>query len=243
MSTYVFVHGAWHGAWCWHKVVPRLTKAGHTVFAPDLPSLGRDRTPVADVSLASWAESICRIVDAASEPVTLVGHSRGGIIISEVAERRPHKVAALVYLSAFLLRDGQSLLQVAQSHAGSLVLPNLVIAPDETSMTVKEDVLKEAFYGECSEEDVTLARMLLAPEPTAPAATPIHVTEARFGSVPRIYIECLRDRAIPLSLQRQMHASVPCHKVVAIDTDHSPFFSSPDALVDHLIVSGVVGAA
>jgi pimeloyl-ACP methyl ester carboxylesterase len=243
MSTYVFVHGAWHGAWCWHKVVPKLTRTGHAVFAPDLASLGRDKTPIADVSLASWAENICRIVDDASEPVTLVGHSRGGIIISEVAERRPTKVAALVYLTAFLLRDGESLLQVAQSDADSLVLPNLVIASDETSMTVKEDVLKEAFYGECSEEDVTLARMLLAPEATAPAATPIHVTEAKFGTVPRIYIECLRDRAISLALQRRMHANLPCQKVVALDTDHSPFFSRPDALVEHLITLGVVGAA
>jgi pimeloyl-ACP methyl ester carboxylesterase len=49
MSTFVLVHGAWHGAWCWYKVVPRLRQAGHEVIAPDLPSLGRDRTPVAEI--------------------------------------------------------------------------------------------------------------------------------------------------------------------------------------------------
>ena len=64
MSTFLLIHGAWHGAWCWHKLVPRLEKFGHTVIAPDLPSLGRDRTPVNRVSLATWRESVCRIVDS-----------------------------------------------------------------------------------------------------------------------------------------------------------------------------------
>jgi len=58
MSTYVMVHGAWHGAWCWYKVVPLLQRAGHTVVAPDLPSLGRDRTPMGEVSLATWVDHI-----------------------------------------------------------------------------------------------------------------------------------------------------------------------------------------
>ena len=109
MNTFVMVHGAWHGAWCWYKLVPLLQSAGHTVIAPDLPSLGMDRTPLSQVSLDTWVEHICHVVDTASEPVVLVGHSRGGIIISEVAERRSDKIALLVYLAAYLLRDGESL--------------------------------------------------------------------------------------------------------------------------------------
>jgi len=245
MSTYVLVHGAWHGAWCWYRIVPRLTRAGHTVFAPDLPSLGRDRTPIAAVSLATWADSICGVIDAASEPVTLVGHSRGGIVISEVAERRPTKVAMLVYLTAFLLRDGESVPQVVQdaAYAASLLTANLVMAPDQTSMTIKESAVKDAFYGESPDEDVALAKMLLAPEATVPGATPVHLTEHGFGRVPRVYIECLRDRAIPLALQRKMYANLPCHKVFSIDTDHSPFFSAPDKLVEHLMALTIVGTA
>jgi len=235
MSTFVFVHGAWHGAWCWYKVVSRLQRQGQTVFAPDLASLGRDRTPLAEVSLAGWAESICKIVDAAAEPVVLIGHSRGGIVISEVAERRPRKVAALVYLTAFLLRDGEALLPVAQSDDTGLVLPNLIVASDQSYTTVNEEAVRAVFYGESPDEDVVLAKALLAPEALAPSVTPIHITEANFGRVPRIYIECLRDRAIPLALQRRMHTGVPCEKVVSLDTDHSPFFSMPDVLIEQLI--------
>ena len=94
MSTYLLIHGAWHGAWCWYKVIPRLERAGHRVVAPDLPSLGIDRTPVAQISLDTWTDSICGLLDAQDEPVILVGHSRGGILISQAAEKRPEKIVS-----------------------------------------------------------------------------------------------------------------------------------------------------
>ena len=235
------VHGAWHGAWCWYKLVPLLQSAGHTVIAPDLPSLGIDRTPLSQVSLDTWVEHICHVVDTASEPVVLVGHSRGGIIISEVAERRSDKIALLVYLAAYLLRDGESLLPVAQSDGSSLVFPNLVVSEDQTFATIKPQAIKEVFYADCFAEDVTLAAMLLAPEALAPAVTPIHVTAGRFGRVPRTYIECLHDKVIPLALQRQMQSKLPCENVVSIDSDHSPFFSAPQKLTEILTGLAVIG--
>ena len=235
MSTYIFVHGAWHGGWCWYKVVPLLERAGHRVLAPDLPSLGKDKTPVSEVSLALWAEHLCRLLEAEREPAVLVGHSRGGIVISEAAERRPDKVQTLVYLSAFLLRSGESLLQVANEDQTSLVLPNLVVADDQGSCTVREEALRDAFYADCPDEDVTLAKLCLAPEPMAPLATPVSVTDEHFGRVPRVYIECLQDRAIPPALQKRMYTAMPCQKVITMDTSHSPFFSAPQALVDHLV--------
>lgn len=235
MSTYVLIHGSWHGGWCWYKIIPLLEQAGHTVIAPDLPSLGKDKTPSAGISLESWTKNILQILDAQPEPSIVVGHSRGGILISQAAEQRPDKVKKLVYLAAFLLRDGESLLQVAQAHGPSPVLANLVMSADQRSVTVKEEVIKEVFYEECSAEDVALARLLLAPEPLAPLATPIHVTEAHFGRVPRVYIECRRDKALPLDLQRKMYTTLPCQQVISMDTDHSPFFSRPEELARHLL--------
>jgi pimeloyl-ACP methyl ester carboxylesterase len=230
MSTFLLVHGAWHGAWCWHKIMSRLEKMGHTVIAPDLPALGRDRTPVNRVSLATWREHVCRIVDSVPEPVILVGHSRGGIVISEVAEHRPQRVRMLVYLTAFLLRDGESLFDLAGSDETSLVPRNMVMSEDKSSSTIREEALRDAFYGECSDDDVALARLCLQAEPTVPLATPVHITDANYGSVSRVYIECLRDKAMVLALARRMQAGLPCDRVLALDTDHSPFFSRPDEL-------------
>lgn len=234
MSTFVLVHGSWHGAWCWYKVIPRLERLGHRVIAPDLPSLGRDKTPVSDVSLRLWTDSICRVLDAETEPVVLVGHSRGGVVISEVAESRPEKVELLVYLCAFLVRTGESLMQVAETDGASLVRPSLLLFQEQGHATVREENVRELFYGDCGDDDVALARLLLQPEALAPLGTPIQTTEERFGRIPRVYIECLRDKAISASVQKQMYTAVPCERVISMDTDHSPFFSAPDQLVGHL---------
>ena len=144
----------------------------------------------------------------------------------------------LIYLAAFLLRNGESLLQVAQEDGMSLVLPNLVMAEDQSSATVQEAALKEVFYGGCSEEDIALARLLLMPEALAPLATPIRITEGNFGRVPRVYIECLRDNALPPALQKKMYTALPCQQVISLDTDHSPFFSAPEELGTHLLSLG-----
>jgi len=238
MATYVLIHGAWHGSWCWDKVVPLLQKKGHKVEAPDLPGHGKDKTPIREVSLQAYADRVCKILDAQSEPVILLGHSMGGIVISQTAEYRPEKIKTLVYLTAFLLQNGEFLLQVAGGDTEALVLPNLVMAEDQSFATVKEEAIKQVFYGDCSDEDVARAKKLLVPQAAAPFGTPINITEKNFGRIPRVYIECLRDKAISPSVQKKMYNTLPCRKVVTLDTSHSPFFSAPEALVGHLVSLG-----
>jgi pimeloyl-ACP methyl ester carboxylesterase len=235
MSTFVLVHGSWHGAWCWYKVIPRLEAAGHRVIAPDLPSLGRDKTPVTEIGPHTWADRICEILDAQAEPVVLVGHSRGGIVISQAGEARPHMVRALVYLAAFLLEDGQSIAGAVGLTPDSDLSSNFIMDDATGSSTVREEALRDLFYASCSEEDVMLARLSLQPEAMGPLATPIHTTPDNFGRIPRVYIECLRDNAVLPALQKQMYGPLPCERVMSIDTDHSPFFSAPEALTRHLI--------
>lgn len=231
----MLIHGAWHGGWCWHKVLARLRKAGQRAAAPDLPSLGRDRTPLQLVSLQTWTESVCRALDAEAEPVILVGHSRAGAVISQAAEARPEKIRTLVYLAGYLLADGECVSDKAKEDRQSLVGPNMQLSQDRRSWILGDAALRAALYGECSDEDVVLAQALLAPEAVGPLKTPIRVSEARFGRVPRVYIECLRDRAVSLCEQRKMVSAMPCRQVISMDTDHSPFFSAPDELAQHLL--------
>jgi len=235
MATYVLIHGAWHGSWCWDKVVHLLKGKGHKVEAPDLPGHGKDPTPIQNVSLQAYVDRVCKVLDAQSEPVILVGHSMGGIVISQAAEYRPERIKTLIYLTAFLLQNGEFLLQIAQGDTEGLVLPNLIMAEDQSHATVKEEALKEAFYGDCSDEDVARAKSLLVPQAAAPFATPISITEKNFGRIPRIYIECLRDKAISPSIQKKMYTALPCRRVITMDTSHSPFFSAPETLATHLI--------
>jgi pimeloyl-ACP methyl ester carboxylesterase len=235
MATFVLVHGAWHGAWCWHRIVARLQRASHRVMAPDLLSLGIDCTPPGSVTLRSWTDQIAALVESSNEPIVLVGHSRGGIVLSEVAERIPERIRVLVYVTAFLLENGRSLRDSTAEQPESLVPPAMMVADDHQTATVRDSALREAFYGRCSDEDVALARSLLKPEPLAPLATPVRITAARFGRVPRVYVECTDDRAITYAAQRKMQSALPCSERVTLESDHSPFFSCPDELAGALL--------
>ncbi len=240
MSTYLLIHGAWHGGWCWDKVVPIMEKAGHKVEAPDLPGHGEDKTPIQEVSLQAYADIVCRAVDAQPDKVILVGHSMGGIVITQAAEYRPEKIETLVYLTAFLPRNGESLFQLSGGDTEALIGSNLSMAGDG-SCTVKDEVIKEGFYGDCSSEDVARAKSLLVPQAVASFATPVSTTEEGFGRIPRVYIECLRDKAISPSVQKRMHTALPCRKVISMNTSHSPFFSAPEELAGHLMSLGLSG--
>ena len=185
MSTYVLVHGAWHGGWYWHKVVPLLEKEGHKVEAPDLPGHGKDKTPISEITLEAYAQSICRVLDAQSEPVILVGHSMAGKVITQAAEYRPERIKMLVYVTAFLEPSGEALGQDTES----LLMPNLILSEDQSYFTLGADTIKDIVYADCSDEDLALAKSLMVPQAAAPLMTPQKTTEQNFGRVPRVYIE------------------------------------------------------
>jgi len=234
VTTFVLIHGAWHGAWCWRKLAPLLESAGHTVVAPDLPSMGTDRTDPANVTLDSWARFGADLVTRQPEPVVLVGHSRGGIVVSQVAELVPERISRLVYLTGFLLPAGRSLVDAARADEASLVTANMIPAEGGITCTVRTEALRDAFFGRCTVPDYEFALQNLSPEPLKPLVTPLKLSAQRFGSVPRTYIECLEDRAITLPAQRRMQAALPCDTVHSLDADHSPFFSRAPELA-HLL--------
>jgi hypothetical protein len=149
-------------------------------------------------------------------------------MITQAAEQRPRMIRVLVYLTAFLLRNGERCVDMHDPE--SLARGNLVLSKDEGN-----ERGKEVFYNDCSDEDIAWAQSLLVPAPLQIAFTPVATTEKNFGRVPRYYIECLRDRAITHSCQRRMYMALPCERVFTLDTSHSPFLSAPQALVDHLL--------
>jgi pimeloyl-ACP methyl ester carboxylesterase len=235
MSTFVLIHGAWHGAWCWYKVANNLQNQGHKVIVPDLPALGIDRTPLHSTSLEAYADRICEVLSSCDEAVTLVGHSMGGIAITQAAEKMPQKIKTLVYLTAFLLPNGRNLIEEAQSDSKAELLPNLIFSNDQSSATIKPESIRTTLYADCSSSDIALAQSLLVPQAVLPLATPVRTTAARWGSIPRVYIECTDDRAISLSTQRSMYTQVPCERILSIKSGHSPFLSMPDIVTKHLL--------
>ena len=227
---FVLIAGAWHGAWCWEKVAPLLEAQGHHVVAPELPATGADPTDPKLVTLDGWARFVAGIIEHQPEPVTLVGHSRGGIVISRAAELVPERLRQLVYVSAYLLPAGKSLAESARADVESLVPPNMIPAVGGVTCSLRAAVIREALFGQCTDADYEYAFARMSPEPLKPLVTPLKVTAQRFGRVPRAYVECLQDRTVTLAAQRLMQADLPCDPVFTIDSDHSPFLSHPQEL-------------
>ena len=234
MATFILVHGSMHGRWCWHKLVPLLEAQGHRVLAPDLPGMGEDPTPLSEVTMSTWAECIARLSREAGEQVILVGHSRGGTVISEAAELAPQSILGLVYLAALLLPAGQKAFEAAVTEEARNAVETGQGASDGLSLRVEPEAARALFYNRASPEDAIWASERLCPEPLAPNVVPLTVTRERWGRLPRAYIECLDDRAVPIELQRAMQAALPCDPVVTMDSDHSPFLCEPRALAAHL---------
>lgn len=237
MATVLLVHGAWHGSWCWDKVAFLLHDAGHNPIVLDLPGRAGDPAQVVELNLRRYAERVCQVAALQPEPVTVVGHSMGGVVISQAAEYRPRLFRTLIYLAAFLPTSGQSLIGISQSDGTGLVRPNLV--PDTPApgyLWFQEGAsFRDIFYHDCSEADVRRATAMLVPEPSRPSVEPVQLSDGSFGSVPRMYIECLQDAAIPIALQRQMQQAMPCSGVRSLDTSHSPFLAAPGELVDAML--------
>jgi pimeloyl-ACP methyl ester carboxylesterase len=235
MATFVLIHGAWHGAWCWHKLTPLIEASGARVIAPDLPSMGADVTPPEVITLDYWARFIVDLIAHEPEPVTLVAHSRGGVIASRVAEIAPDHVARLVYVAAYLLPARGTVAAEARADAGSSIAANMISAASGVTCTVRREALRELFYNNCGDADFEFARDRLSPEPLKPLVTSLDITPARFGRVPRAYIETSLDRVISPAAQKRMVAALPCDPVLTLETDHSPFLSQPEPLARMLI--------
>jgi len=191
-------------------------------------------TPAASVTLKSYADRICQIAGARSDPVILLGHSMGGVAITQAAENCPDKIRALVYLSAVLPRNGDSLTTWAKQDKESMVNPSTTYPVADGVIGFKPQYIREAFYAECADDDIAFAQSRLVAQSTEPFGAPVLTTAERWGRIPRYYIECARDRTITLHLQQEMQMQTPCRRTFSIDTDHSPFFSAPQHLADIL---------
>lgn len=232
MNTFILIHGSWHSAWNWHKVIPMLEKAGHKAIAIDLPGMGRDKTPIAEVTLQTGVEKICDVIDSIDEKVILVGHSKNGIMISQAAEYRPHKIEKLIYLAAYLIPNGKTQREYSMQDTEGVLKPYVNFHEATQSTTLRSEIYKEGLYHDCEENITELAKLLLSHEPFVSGITPLQLTDENFGSIPRYYIECTEDRAVTPFIQQKMYTETPCNKVYQMATSHSPFFSQPQELTD-----------
>lgn len=234
MKTFILIHGSWHSAWNWHRVIPILEKKGHKAIAIDLPGMGRDKTPIQQVRMRTTVEKICELIDSIEGKVILVGHSKNGIMISQAAEYRPGKIEKLVYLAAYLIPNGKTQREYSLQDTEGVLKPYVTMNEELTAHTLRPEIYKEGLYADCDDHITELAKLLLSHEPVESGITPLQLTEENYGSVPRYYIECSEDKAVTPYIQKKMYTETPCKKVYTMATSHSPFFSQPQKLTDIL---------
>jgi pimeloyl-ACP methyl ester carboxylesterase len=236
MARFVLVHGGFSGAWIWLPLMDRLKAAGHVVEAFDLPGMGDDNTSASEVSLDSYAGRVCEVLAASSEPGIVVGHSMGGIVATQAAARCPERVAALVYVAAFLPKDGQSLLDLTKlpEGDGEQVLANVVVEGEPPVAVMPAAASRHALYRSCAEDVATWAIARQCPQPVSPLPMAVSIPPGALNGINRYYVLCTRDRAIPPPLQRRMIAENACADVIELDTDHTPQLSMTNELAKAL---------
>ncbi|MBD5604376.1 MAG: alpha/beta fold hydrolase [Candidatus Eremiobacteraeota bacterium] len=236
LPDFVLVHGAFSDSSVWANITAPLIAAGAQVTAIDLPShTAADNSDAGKTTLADYVASVKAAVAAASGPVILAGHSLGGMTITQVAEALPEKVAALVYVCAFLPENGRSAISYAQTDTESKFGANFQADAERGVGTLSREALIETVFNQTAESERRAATATILDEALQPFATPAETTLERFGSVARYYIATTNDRALTPALQQAMLAALPCAKVYSVDADHMPMMSASRGVVDALL--------
>jgi pimeloyl-ACP methyl ester carboxylesterase len=231
-ATVVLVHGAWHGAWCFDRVVDRLSAAGIESVAVDLPGHGADPGPLGD--LHTDATRVREVLDSIDGECVLLGHSYGGAVITEAGVHP--SVRHLVYLTAFALDAGESCMSAAVDESAELDLsyegkPNLVDAfvwNDDGTISLTSDGAAACLFQDCDAEATAWAIARLGPQPGVTFGD--IPTALAWRERPSTYVVCTDDLGVHPDLQRVM--AKRCTNTVEWPTSHSPFLSAPDRVAD-----------
>jgi pimeloyl-ACP methyl ester carboxylesterase len=230
-KTYVLVHGAWHGGWCWSKVAAILRSRGHSVFTPTQTGLGeRSHLLSKSITLDVFVEDIANVLRWEDlKDVVLVGHSFGGSAISGVADRMRDRVRQLVYLDAVTLGNGQSPFSM---------LPKEIVevrtkAAQESSGGLSLPVPKAAAFGVTDQQQTAWVESHLTPHPLATYTSPLRLANKVGNDVPATYIVCVEPIYGPLQSSRDWVRAAGW-KTVEIRCGHDAMVIAPDRLADML---------
>jgi|SRR6202453_4425334 pimeloyl-ACP methyl ester carboxylesterase len=226
-TTYILVHGAWSAAWVWRDVGAELTRRDVLWTVVDLPSSTHGAH--SNTYLADDAREVIEVAKLEG-PVVLVGHSYGGAVITEAAERVPN-LQALIYVAALIPELGHSTTGVSRLFDTPTVL-DAAIEVDGDFLVLKPTLAKEALFQDCSDEVADWAVSQLTPQTTASLRSPRTAFDV---DVPTYYMRCTRDQAVDPGLQELLAAR--CDEVAVLNSGHTPMISQPEVFCDLLLMS------
>lgn len=244
MTTFVLVHGGWHGGWCWQKVIPFLEAAGHEVYAPTLTGLAERAAELSpDIGLDTHIQDVVGLLQAKDlHGVILVGHSYGGLVITGVVDQCSERIAHLVYLDTFVPRDGDSMCNIAPM-IGRMLRRQARVHGDGWRI---ESMQKMPFgvkgiYGVTTEPDLSWVRSQVTAQPLKTYEQPLHLKNPAIVSTkPRTHIECSGSGFFysfmqRLSVSRALPPRVAGWRLRQLPTGHDAMITMPRELAALLL--------
>lgn len=228
--TYVLVHGAWADESAWGFVRNQLAVRAN-VEVVNLPAHGVDLTDVKRVDLKAYEQAVASAVNRHPGKVTLIGHSMGGMIISRVAETFPAKIDKLIYVSAFLPKNGESLNSIVNQFLKGQQPPIFDFNADYSLISVKKDAIPAVVCADCPDYMKDVLVKYHRPDPLKAFNDTVRLG-TNFSKVPKFYISTKNDQAVPYALQQQMiRDNGTVRKVFEMETSHLPFVVRPEEFV------------
>ncbi|RQQ61924.1 alpha/beta fold hydrolase [Burkholderia stagnalis] len=231
-KTFVLVHGAWYGGWCWKKVAKELRAAGHYVSTPTCPGVGEAKHLLSkDITLTTHITSIVNHIQYEGlSDVVLVGSGFSGLVISGVADRIPHTLRTLVYLDALVVPNGVSAFDAQPAEITRKRLEQ--VAREGNGIAIPPPPLST--YDIVAEEDKAWVGSLLTPHPVGPYQEKFHLKNPIGNGVPRIYVDCVAHSFAPLAKLKKDIRAQPGWIWRELDARHDPMVTEPHLLNEFL---------
>jgi pimeloyl-ACP methyl ester carboxylesterase len=231
----LLVHGAFHSGECWSLFEPHLKARGFEVHVLTLGGHRGNPRPAGEVSMQSYGDDVIARAEQIGRPCMLLGHSMGGMVVSTAAERRPELFSSVVYLAAFAPPYGEHSTMDLPPTSPEMMASPPQMAEGGGAVVYSEEAARRVFYNRCTPELQDFAVARLSPQPIGGGMGRIQTSEAGLGSVPKHYIECTDDAALPITSQRTMQSHMSFGSIQTLDADHSPFLSAPAELADAIL--------
>jgi pimeloyl-ACP methyl ester carboxylesterase len=229
-KTFVLVHGAWHGGWCWCRVADRLRASGHIVFTPTLTGLGeRAHLLHPDIDLSLHVADVLGLIKCERlNNIVLVGHSYGGFVISGVAEAVANKISSIVFLDAFIPDNGESLLDVVQPAVQDVIQD--VLDRGDTTVPVRD-----AAAFKVNEKDRPWVDSLATPQPIGTMTEKIKLTGARERVATKAYIRAAGYPNVSFDKACARTKADRSWRTYEVPCGHDVMIDKPDRLAEILL--------
>lgn len=229
MADFVLVHGAWHGAWCWQRIVRPLWAAGHRAFAVTLTGVGeRAHLLSKGITLDTHIADVVGVIEAEELlDAILVGHSYSGMVITGVAARLSARLRHVVYLDAMVPRSGE---RWSSTHSTDTQVARRQAIAELGSIPAPDPAL----FGLNGADRAWVARRQ-TPHPGSVYDFPLNFNQENVDSLPRTFVDCTSPAIPTIAVSRQRVRADPGWNVVEIATGHDAMVSAPDALTRILL--------